>query len=160
MVQNNDANCPACGAPGVGGRMGCQAHFDQIGYRAASDPKIAAVHDLAFDTYCMQHVETYCVSAKSYAAHLTRLCCGIEYHGDRAVYAALPRWLNGKVDLEKPPILSKRGAMTIADVLTDDDVDAQIKRIREWANVVWSAYHSQHAIAHVWIKAALESKRR
>jgi hypothetical protein len=159
MAQNED-KCPACGAPGVGGRAGCQALFDQIGYQVATNLKIAAIHDLAFDTYCMQHVETYCVSAKSYAAHLTRLCCGIEYHGDRAVYAAIPRWLNGKVELEKPPILSTRGAMTIVDLMANADVDEQIKRINAWANVVWNAYRSQHEIARDWIKLALARKSR
>ncbi len=160
MAQNGEAKCPDCGARGVTGRSECQALFDQISYQIAINLKIAAIHDLAFDTYCMQHAETYCVSAKSYAAHLTRLCCGIEHHGDRAVYAAIPRWLNGKVELEKPAILSNRGAMTIVDVMTSDDVDEQIKHIHAWANIVWDAYRSQHEIAREWIKAALVRKRR
>ncbi|GAC1654933.1 MAG: hypothetical protein NVS4B8_30120 [Herpetosiphon sp.] len=49
---------------------------------AFDDLRYAAVRNCAFDAYCMQHIEPYCHSAKSYAAHLTRLCCGIEYGGD------------------------------------------------------------------------------
>lgn len=65
-----------------GGWEACQALFDELALLAYSDPGYAAVHSLAFDAYCMQHPQRYCVSTKSYAAHLARLCCGLEYEGD------------------------------------------------------------------------------
>ena len=65
----------------------------------------------------MQHVETYCRSAKSYAAHLTRLCCGLEFGGDPEVYAAIQSWLNGASPVAKPSILPSLGRLTIASVI-------------------------------------------
>jgi hypothetical protein len=76
----------------------------------------AVTRDLAFDAYCMQHLEQYRRSAKSYAAHLTRLCCGLEYDGDPQVYEAIQKWLNGTVDIKKPEAPGPRGAMTVADL--------------------------------------------
>jgi Family of unknown function (DUF5946) len=71
--------CPECGALIDGGRADCQVLFDELSAQAYADLQYAASQTLAFDTYCMQHVDPYCRSAKSCAAHLTRLCCGLEY---------------------------------------------------------------------------------
>lgn len=108
----------------------------------------------------MQHVERYGHSAKSYAAHLTGLCCGVEHGSDPKIYAAIQRWLNGKVALDKPPILSQRGSMTIVDVLADQDVEKTRTRVQEWADCVWDAYVTQHEIARDWLKAVLEGQRK
>ncbi len=140
-------NCPFCGAPGVGGKDGCELHFDEIRYQMLTDIRIAAVHRLAFDAYCMQHVERYCVSAKSYAAHLIGLCIGVEFSGQASLYAAIPRGLNGKVAIEKPPLLNQRGAMTIVDILAASAVPERAERMRAYAQCVWDAYGSQHVIA-------------
>jgi len=113
------------------------------------------VQNLAFDAYCLQHPETYCRSAKSYAAHLTRLCCGLEYDGDPAVYAAIQRWLNGAVPLEKPEVLARRGTLTVADVARARDGQEYIERVRAWAENVWAAYATQHDRAHTWLRAAI-----
>jgi hypothetical protein len=59
--------------------------------RAYTDPAYATLRDLAFDAYYMQHVERYGRSAKSYAAHLARLCCGLEHHGDPQDQARLTK---------------------------------------------------------------------
>ena len=155
----SDDRCPDCGARVAGGRDGCQALMDHMRAQSFSDLRYASVIDLAFDAYCMQHLDKYCRSAKSYAAHLTRLCCGIEYAGDPKVYAAIQRWLNGSVALEKPPLLANFGTptgVTIADVPGATTFEEQAKRVRAWAENVWSAYASQHEIARVWVKAALE----
>ncbi|MBI5030262.1 MAG: hypothetical protein HZB51_07030 [Chloroflexi bacterium] len=151
-----DDRCPDCGARVESGREGCQALMDQMRAQSFSDLRYASVIDLAFDAYCMQHVDKYCRSAKSYAAHLTRLCCGIEYAGDPNVYAAIQKWLNGKVALEKPSLLTNLGSMTIADVQDAATIEEHIKRVRAWAENVWAAYAVQHEIARAWVKAALE----
>lgn len=156
----NEDHCPECGAAVAGGLTGCQLLFEEIGFRAAQHPRIAAVHWLAVDAYCMQHVERYCRSAKSYAAHLTGLCCGVEHGADRKIYAAIQRWLNGKVVLEKPPTLNQRGSLTIVAVLADQDVEKTRTRVKEWADCVWGAYLSQHDIARNWLQAALEGQRK
>ena len=151
----DDDQCPDCGALVVGGRAGCQAQFDALDAQAFTDSRYAAVRDLAFDAYCIQHPDRYCRSAKSYAAHLTRLCCGIEYNGDPAVYAAIQKWLNGNRTLTKPKVLNERGRMTVIDVRAARDAEEHKRLVHEWAESVWQAYSMQHAIAHAWIRAAL-----
>lgn len=150
--------CPDCGAAVEGGRAGCQSLMDELSALSYSDYRYGATHDLAFDAYCMQHPERYCRSAKSYAAHLTRLCCGVEHGGDAAVYAAIQRWLNGPVTLAKPPVLSRRGTLTIADVRAADNAEAHGQLVRAWAKDVWAAYETQHDLARDWIQAALRNK--
>jgi hypothetical protein len=125
---------------------------------AYSDLRYAGIRDLAFDAYCMQHPETYCRSAKSYAAHLTRLCCGLEHSGNPAVYAAIQRWLDGAVSIEKPELLLHRGQITIADVRAARSVEEHKKLVRAWAESVWEAYAAQQEIARSWIKAALNAR--
>ncbi|MBL8983601.1 MAG: hypothetical protein JNL26_15550 [Gemmatimonadetes bacterium] len=142
-------HCPDCGARVDGGRQGCQDLWDTMAYSATVLP------GPAFDAYCMQHLERYCRSAKSYAAHLTRLCAGIEHDGDPRVFRALQRWLDGRVELVKPPILAHLGALTIADVRDAGSPEAQALRATEWVMSVWEAYRSQHELARQWIRHAL-----
>jgi hypothetical protein len=152
--------CPACGALVPGGRDGCQSVFDELTAHAYADVAYASVRDLAFDAYCMQHLETYCRSAKSYAAHLTRLCCGIDYGGDPRVYEAIQHWLNGSVKIAKPQVLNQLGTMTVMDVRDASRAEEHIRRMRAWAANVWDAYRGQQDLAHAWIKAALAAKER
>lgn len=151
-------SCPSCGAPDVGGVTGCQALFNAIGARSYENPGYAAVHELLVDAYCLQHPEPYCHSAKSYAAHLTRLCCGIERGGDRKIYRAIHIWLSGPAKIEKPEVLASRGEVTIAHVQAARNVEEHQKFVREWAESVWKAYASQHALARQWIAASLGQK--
>lgn len=148
--------CPECGAA-AGGRAGCQALWDEIAARAYTDLAYTATHDLAFDAYCMQHPGTYCVSAKSYAAHLTRLCCGVEHGGDRQAYAAINRWLNGRVPLEKSDVLRERGSLTVASLQSARDADEHRQRVQAWAADVWAAYSSQHDLARRWVRSVLSA---
>ena len=145
------APCPACGAPVAGGRAGCQAVYDSLSVSGG----LGTLRDLAFDAYCMQHPDTYCRSAKSYAAHLTRLCCGIEHGGEPKVYRAIQSWLNGAVPLVKPPVLAQRGAKTIADLQAAGSPADAAGLARAWAEDVWQAYASQHDLARGWIQLAL-----
>lgn len=138
-----------------GGRDGCQALFDELTAQAFADPAYAVWRELAFDTYCMQHLESYCRSVKSYAAHLTRLCCGLEYGGDPRIYKAIQKWLNGAIGLEKPPLLSQLGSLTVAEVRQARTAEEHAQRVHDWAALVWDAYQAQHDIARAWIKAAL-----
>ena len=150
--------CPACGTRAAG-RAGCQALFDELGALAWSDPRCAAVHNLAVDTYAMQHPEEYCKSAKSYAAHLTGLCCALEFGGEPNLYWAIPRWLDGTVQLDKPAVLPARGTMTVADVHAAAGGDAYVERVRAWAGDVWKAYATQQELARAWMQAAIAGGR-
>lgn len=143
-------HCPDCGARVHGGRQGCQHLWDTVAFSA-----VVVLPGPAFDAYCMQHLERYCRSAKSYAAHLTRLCVGIEQGGEARVFRALQRWLDGRVDLPKPPILADLGTLTIADVRDAGPPELQARRAHDWVMSVWEAYGSQHAQAREWIRQAL-----
>ena len=146
------AACPSCGAP-LGGRSGCQAAFDELGARAWSSPVRGSVHNLTVDAYAMQHPEDYGRSAKSYAAHLLGLCCGIEHAGDQKLYWSIARWLDGPRVPAKPRLLMSRGLVTIASVTGVADDAAHAAAVRAWARAVWDAYFSQHPLAHQWLAA-------
>lgn len=160
MVQHTtdrtaEGTCPDCGAAVAGGRAGCQALWDELAARAYSDPLIAATHDLGFDAYCLQHADRYCRSVKSYAAHLTRLCCGLEHGGEPAVYAAINRWLSGAGPaIEKPAELPGPGTMNIVDVGAARNCEEHSRLVRTWAASVWEAWKSQQPTARRWINAA------
>jgi hypothetical protein len=145
--------CSSCGAT-VGGRAECQALFDELNALAWRDSGRAAVHNVAVDAYAMQHPEEYCKSPKSYAAHLTGLCCAHEFSGRPDLYRAVARWLDGTVQLQKPSPVNTRGTVTIADVRAVRD-EEYAQRVRMWATAVWEAYASQHDLARAWMKAAI-----
>ena len=154
----NEETCHECGAKIAGGQAACQALFQTFGAQAFDNLRLASVHRLAVDSYCLQHVDPYCVSAKSYAAHLVGLCCGVAHNGNPALYDIIHRWLNGSVTLNKPDVLGFRGRITLPEVLAIQPVEAQVKRVHDWAASVWDAYATQHEIAQVWVKQAFEGK--
>jgi hypothetical protein len=147
------APCPSCGAR-LGGREGCQSAFDQLSADAWGSPIRGAVHNLVVDTYAMQHPEEYGRSPKSYAAHLTALCCGVEHAGDQKLYWAVARWLDGRTAVEKPPLITLRGRLTIADVCASAREDEYADLVRRWAGDVWAAYITQQQLARTWLEKA------
>ena len=154
----SDDRCPECGAS-AGGRAGCRAIFDEMSAHAYADSAYGAVHDLVVDAYSMQHPNEHGRSAKSYAAHLTRLCCALEFGADPTVYAAIPRWMNGSVAPPRPESLSRRGLLTIADVHTARTGEEHKRLVRAWAEKVWEAYAPQHELAREWIRSALATPK-
>lgn len=96
----------------------------------AESPDIAKLYRLIVDTGAMQHPKDGCKSAKSYAAHLTGLCCGLEYKGSKSVRAALQRWPNGSAEaigITSPTEPDYRGMLTIRYVY-DAANDARLSR--------------------------------
>ena len=154
-----DDICPSCGARAPGGRSGCQHLFDELGAAVYADVRRASVHDIAVDAYSMQHPEEYGKSAKSYAAHLMRLCCGVELKGDANTYQAIRRWLDGRTQLDRPLPPADRGTITIAHVV-DRPIEEYADAVRAWAAQVWAAYTSQHALAREWINMARGRERQ
>ena len=110
-----------------------------------------AVHNLVVDSYALQHPEEYGRSAKSYAAHLLGLCCGVEHAGDQRLYWSIARWLDGPRPIVKPTLLSVRGGSTIAEVALTDTDALYATRVRAWAKDVWDGYREQHALARQWL---------
>jgi len=147
--------CPSCGLPVARGFDGClQVYWERMGR-----PFSGGEHDrhtcLAWDTYCVQHPDHYCVSTKSLIAHLGGLCWAMEYSGHRSGYQALTRVLNRTRAIPKPEIPSFRGTLTIADVPQVADTDAAARAIERWALDVWAAYRTLHPVARQWIATAL-----
>jgi len=157
MTQGLAILCPSCGAP-LGGREGCQAQFDWLSARAWENPARAAMHNMVVDTYAMQHPDDYCQSPKSYAAHLTGLCCALEHPGDQKLYWQIPRWLDGPAQIVKPPVIETRGRKTIRTI-TDAADAAYPSAVRQWASAVWAAYASQQYLARTWLAEAVRRVR-
>jgi uncharacterized protein DUF5946 len=146
--------CEGCGLVVDGGTDGCQSLFDELRSRQL----VASTYEiqrLTVDTYCMQHPDRYCVSAKSLAAHLTGLCWALEYSGHPSGLKALQRWLDGHPRIEKPALPSFRGALTVADVSAAPDPEVRAAAIGRWAQSTWDAYSALQPIARRWVEEAL-----
>jgi hypothetical protein len=149
--------CEGCGLLIEGGTGGCQALFDEFRVREAAELAAGyAATRLTIDVYCLQHPDRYCVSAKSLAAHLTGVAWALERGGDESGLRALQRWLNGRVELVKPPVPAFRGELTIADVAGVKDRTAYVAAVERWAASTWAAYSSLHEVARSWIDQAVK----
>ena len=101
------------------------------------------------------------MSAKSYAAHLTGLCCVVEHDAEPAMLAAIARWLNGPSPVEKPAVPPPpRGRFTLDDARRAEAPEAHAARVRDWAADVWNAYREQHALARRWLEEATRAPAR
>ncbi len=85
---------------------------------------------------------------------MSGLCCQVEHGGELAVQAAVQKWLNGRLDLQKPGLLAKRGSLTVLDIRQACDPAGHRRRVEAWAENVWAAYAEQQAIARGYIQAA------
>ena len=129
--------------------------------RAAADVRYARAYRSAVEAYAMQHVERFGLSAKSYAAHLTGLCCVVEHDADPAMLAAIARWLSGPSPVEKPSVAPPpRGRLTIADARRAEEPEAHAAAVRAWAADVWDAYRERHALARGWLDEAARAPAR
>jgi hypothetical protein len=144
--------CSGCGLIVEGGVEGCQAIFDDESAREYADIRFAARRRMIVDTYCLQHPERYCASARSLAAHLTGLCIAMEHRGrEEQLNAAMQRWLSRRPELEKPPLPETRGRLTIAAVRAATDVVDHRAAVDGWARGTWDAYAALHPIARAWV---------
>jgi hypothetical protein len=147
--------CQSCGTQTDSQAMSCQDMWDHLLAADFSNYRRARLHRRAVDVYSLQHPDPYCRSAKSFAAHLTGLCCAIEHGGRPSVNVAVQRWLSRGADIEKPELPADRGALTISHVIGIDDHGEYERRLDEWCNAVWTAYREHHALARRWIAQAL-----
>jgi hypothetical protein len=153
-------SCHGCGLEIEGGTAGCQATFDQ--FRARENAELAASYAstrLTVDTYCLQHPDRYCASAKSLAAHLTGACWALERGGHDSGLRLLQRWLNGRVELQKPAIPAFRGELTIGALAGVKEAAAYLAVRDRWARSTWAAYASLHELARGWIDQATGPQR-
>ena len=150
--------CTGCGLAVVGGAEGClELYWERMGLPFGVSAPVGPGR-MAWDTYCVQHPDRYCVSAKSLVAHLGGLCWAVEYGGEPTGYQALNRLLNGMPAIQKPEIPLFRGALTIADVRGVEDVDAHARTMERWVHTAWAAYRRLHPFARQWLEAALAGR--
>ena len=157
-----DHRCTECGAQVPPEFGSCDELFmtllTQLGMSQPQLPEGNPLARLFVDTFAMQHPARSCKSAKSYAAHITGLCCGVEYGGSQAVYAALQRWLNGPaaaIGIARPTEPRFRGTLTVRYTY-DAESDAEFAaRVHDWARDVWQAYASQHELVRAWVRKAI-----
>lgn len=147
--------CDECGWAEAGGREGCRARFDEYLARDFSDPLYFRSHRLLVDTYCLQHPDQLCRSAKSLAAHLVGLCWVLEEGAGTAVGPdQLRRWLGGARALAKPELPAAYGKRTIGDLPADAEPAQWANAVRSWAEETWSAYAALHPLARIWLAEA------
>ena len=151
-----NGSCTECGALVPEAFDSCDVFMKSVlsGYLKPAEPPPR----LFVDTFAMQHPKRACKSAKSYAAHLAGLCCGVEYGGSEKVYAAIQRWLSNtteRIGLKRPQEPEHRGELTLRHLYGVDDRETFELRLQEYAKAVWNAYKSQHEIARQWVEDAL-----
>ena len=150
--------CSGCGAPG--GTAACRASFEELIARDFTDPAFFAVHRMFVDTYCLQHPEDFCASAKSLAAHLVGLCLILEEGASAATGATFLRdWLDGARALDKPRLPAERGRTVLADLAGIDATSAWRHAVRRWADSTWDAYAELQPLARRWAAAARSGRR-
>jgi len=150
--------CPDCGAP-VGGREECQKLFDAVLARQFSEALYFNVHRTTVDCYSLQHPERYCASFKSFAAHLTGLCCAMEFNREPNMMRAIHTGLDGPDQRTRPPFVEQRGEITIESVHGASDLVSHREAVQSWANSVWKAWSRYHDLARTLLAEMVESSK-
>ena len=148
--------CAGCSLLTEGGTAGCRKLFEELCAREWDNPISYRVHRMMVDAYCLQHPDEYCATAKSFAAHLTGMCCAIEHKSHPNVLRAVQQWLSGKAAVEKPPLPARRGELTLMQVYREQDPVPQMLAVNRWAQSTWNAYSALHPLARKWIEQAME----
>lgn len=186
MAPLMETPCSGCGLSVPDGIAGCRALFDRYIAQEWGNPISYRYHRMFVDTYCLQHPDQFCASAKSFAAHLTGLCAAFEHKSHPSVLNAVNRWLSRNPPITKPELPAFRGALTIAVVhaaiqtaLHASDLaaihshssrdlsappDARpgpfpiAQAIDSWARSTWQAYSALHPQARLWITQSFPAK--
>ena len=148
--------CELCGGA-ADGQRGCQKLFEEdVLVKDYSDYRYGKTHRLTVDVYSLQHPETYMISGKSFAAHLTGVCAALEYEDGAATNRAMQKWLSTNPAIEKPSGIPRdRGSITINYLIGAIDPEQHAKRVREWADSVWGAWSDHHELARQLINKAI-----
>jgi hypothetical protein len=154
--------CDDCGAIVAGSRASCLKLFEETLAKEFSDYRYGKIHRLTVDTYSLQHPDAYMRSVKSFAAHLTGIYAALECEDDLAINQTVQKWLSSNPKIDKPARPpEQRGNLTITFIHSAVDADEHNKRVREWAQDVWSAWSEHHALTKQLItKAKNESNKR
>ena len=123
--------------------------FQALGVERFDDSELASDWRLIVDCYSIQH-DKYILSGRSLAAHLTGVCIAVEHGGDPALLRAAQDWLSRTRALAKPAVPTRRGDVTINEVIAAAPEDRHAV-ILMWAASAWSAWSQQQELARRWI---------
>jgi hypothetical protein len=153
---NHQTPCEDCGAP-LGGRVGCDAAFHELGARAVTEAGFAYRRRAIVDAYCLQH-PAYVLSLKSLAAHLCGLCAALERasdpRADRAIWSDLPI----PAASTKLPLPVGRGTLTVAGLYHASTPEAFRAAADAWIADVWAAWSVHHPLARDWLDYAIAKR--
>ena len=152
------AACSGCGLVIPGGAEGCLALYRQVTEEELGLPAYAGFGRVVWDTYCVQHPDRYCISAKSLAAHLGGLCWALEHGGHPSGYRALDRFLDGPPRFDKPALPPDHGTLTIGDVAAAGAPVGRVRVMDEWARPTWAPYAPPQPLARRWGEAGLAGR--
>ena len=152
------AVCAGCDLVIPGGAEGCLELYRRVREQELRPPAYAGFGRMIWETYCVQHPDRYCISAKSLAAHLGGLCWALEHGGHPSGYQALDRFLDGPPHFDRPALPPDRGALTIGDVAAADAPADRVRIMDGWARTTWAAYAGLQPLARRWVEAALAGR--
>ncbi len=158
LPESEQATCLSCGAKNVGGILGCRDTYHNI----IMQYPLPVTHGLGraiFDTYCLQHLETLCYSAKSYAAHLAFVACWVDYGNLIHLLERARVGLNGKLDLVRAPEPASRGNLTILRLQDAQNQADYERRAVEWIEDVWQAFLPLQMQARAYLQLFLSQAR-
>lgn len=157
--------CNGCGAllPAVDGpthaymtsSSACWAAFNAVIAREFADPALMPVHRLSVDAWAVQHPGDGSRRAvQSVGLHLARLWVQLERgQSGPAANAAMLNFASRKAELpELPP--RPAYAMTVADVVDQEQPDAHAASVRRWAEATWADWSDQHDFIRRWATAS------
>ena len=151
MSKPLELSCPYCLNEHVTCYEKCRAVFSELPLNFGL-PLTLGIGRAFVDTYCLQHPEILCVSAKSYAVHLSLVHCWVVHGNRKEVHEALRRGYNGPFIADKPfvPEPRQRGKLTVAYLQQATGKTDFEKRIAEWTADVWEAYSDLHTQAKAY----------
>ncbi len=153
---NQPADCPSCGAQGIGGLAGCDETFSQLIGEEFSNALLFRAHRLTVDAYCLQHPEKYMISSKSATAHLAGICWSLEIEESVHMPPALKQLVDGPQQFERiaVPAPQQRGAVNILHLTELTDPQDYLRAAREWAQSAWTAWPHAWEQTRAWIARA------
>lgn len=132
---------------------GCRAAFGEVRAREHRGERHPELERLSIDAYGVQHPgRPSPQSTFSLCCHLVRLCLMLDYGFDRrradSALLTIAQLKERFVRLTPPPSL---GSVTVAQVRAATSPEQLISRVRDWAEVAWSAWEPHHHVIRSWI---------
>ena len=147
-----------------GNNAGCWQLFGEVLARDYADYQHGALHNLAVDTYAVQHPRNADRrNRQSVGVHLISLRALLERNLD----AAKARTLIADIAFAQrrhrwewphlvPPTL---GATTVVEVHSATTPEEHREQIHRWAHGVWQASAEHHTLVRQWLDAAWQDSR-